>query len=163
MSSRSISSSTRALVELTLFLLFLPSSILEGIVTVVLGLACIFILPNTPATAKRLSQVERDALVYRLESEKGAKDDSDQISVGRALVMAVSDIKTWLMCGILFFTYVYVLPLSALDRGLPEISTRRADLSSSSHLQCCCRHQLLPLGRWNSRILQEHHLLLDCS
>ena len=116
--------------------LFLPSSILEGIVTVVLGIACIFILPNTPATAKRLSQVERDALVYRLESEKGAKDDSDQISVGRALVMAVSDIKTWLMCGILFFTYVYVLSFqlsfSALDRGLLEISTRRADLSSSS-------------------------------
>ncbi|KAL7410787.1 major facilitator superfamily domain-containing protein [Mrakia frigida] len=80
--------------------------ILEGLVTVVLGLACILVLPNTPATAKRLSQVERDALIYRLEAEKGAKDNSDQIGVGRALWMAIVDVKTWLMCGILFFTYV---------------------------------------------------------
>lgn len=80
--------------------------ILEGVITVVLGLACILVLPNTPATAKRLSQVERDCLVYRLEKEKGAKDNSDEINVGRALGMAVLDAKTWLMMGILFFTYV---------------------------------------------------------
>ena len=71
------------------------------------GLAIIFatFIPNTPRNVRWLTPIERDQLNYRLECDRGSKDATDEVSVGKAFMMAVLDIKTWLLCAVLRSKY----------------------------------------------------------
>ena len=92
---------------------------------VAVGLALIFatFIPNKPHSIRWLTPTEKDQLEYRLEVDRAIKDATDEVSVGRALVMALSDVgfqnemltndlmspskpKTWLLGGILQVNYI---------------------------------------------------------
>ncbi|KAL1406413.1 hypothetical protein Q8F55_008112 [Vanrija albida] len=53
-----------------------------------------------------LTPVERDMLLWRLESDRGTKDENDEVPIGRALKMAILDPKTWLMALTLQFAFI---------------------------------------------------------
>lgn len=75
--------------------------IVEGVITVVLAVIFATFIPNKPSTVRWLTQQERDHLVYKLEADRGSKDATDEVSVASAFKMAVTDPKTWLLCGCL--------------------------------------------------------------
>jgi hypothetical protein len=79
-----------------------------------------FILPDTPQKARLLSSQEKDRLIYRLQLDRGQKDNTSEISALKGFVMAITDPKTWLLCGILMTTYVKV----RLNDAAPLSSTR---------------------------------------
>lgn len=76
------------------------------LVAVGLGFIFAFIIPNRPTSIRWLTTQERDQLNYRLEVDRSSKDGTDDVSVGKAFIMAVTDVKTWLLCGCLQMNYV---------------------------------------------------------
>lgn len=72
------------------------------------GLGAIFIIwmPNTPKKIRWLDEREKAQLQYRLEVDRATKDATDEMSVGKAMWLAVSDPKTWLLCLVLQMNYV---------------------------------------------------------
>jgi hypothetical protein len=79
-------------------------SLVEGVFTVGIAIICIFILPDVPQKARLLTSQEKDRLVYRLQMDRGQVDNSSEISAWKGFMMAVTDPKTWLLCGILTST-----------------------------------------------------------
>jgi hypothetical protein len=79
-------------------------SLVEGVATVGIAIICIFILPDVPQKARLLTPQEKDRLVYRLQMDRGQVDNSSEISAWKGFMMAVTDPKTWLLCGILTST-----------------------------------------------------------
>jgi len=71
------------------------------ILAVGLGIIFAFIIPNRPETIKWLTPQERDQLNYRLQVDRSSKDATDEVGVGQAFIMAIKDVKTWLLCGCL--------------------------------------------------------------
>jgi MFS family permease len=72
--------------------------IIEGLIPVALALVIWIILPDSPETAKFLTQPERDLLVNRLSNDSGSGQgratNSDKI--GKAQVLAgLSDWRIW--------------------------------------------------------------------
>lgn len=82
--------------------------IIEGAVTV--GAALIFglYIPNHPRTTRWLTPVERDALLYRLDADRGTKDATSETSVLAALKMAVTDPKVWMFTAVLLLNWTAV-------------------------------------------------------
>lgn len=80
--------------------------IIEGVGTV--GLAIIFgiLLPNLPQTSWnwQFSKAQRDFAVYRLEVEAG--DTEEEVGGWEGFKLAVTDIKTYFLMGILSLAYV---------------------------------------------------------
>lgn len=50
-------------------------------------------MPNRPETVRWLTPVERDMLLWRLESDRGTKDENDSVPVLQALKMALLDVR----------------------------------------------------------------------
>ncbi|KLT44738.1 MFS general substrate transporter [Cutaneotrichosporon oleaginosum] len=80
--------------------------IVEGAMTFGVAILCAFIMPNRPETVRWLTPVERDMLLWRLESDRGTKDENDEVSVLAALKMALCDPKTWLLNLTLQFGFI---------------------------------------------------------
>ena len=59
--------------------------LLEGIPAVVLGIATLFVLPNRPYEVRWLPPNEREWLTLRLEEERRAKAQMEQLTIGQAL------------------------------------------------------------------------------
>ena len=59
--------------------------LLEGIPAVVLGIATLFVLPNRPHEVRWLPPNEREWLTLRLEEERRAKAQMEQLTIGQAL------------------------------------------------------------------------------
>lgn len=51
-------------------------------------------MPNTPKNIKWLTEQEKAHLQFRLEVDRSSKDATDEVSVGRAFWLAITDIKT---------------------------------------------------------------------
>lgn len=79
-----------------------------GVATVGLGLLFLLVLPQKPETARQFTPIERDLLVHQMAKEKGstAAADPNAMGVGAGFLATLIDPKTWLLMGILFFTYV---------------------------------------------------------
>lgn len=75
--------------------------IIEGGVTVLTVPFAYFILPDTPANTKFLSQQEKDIIQWRLQKDVGVKDSDKEaeISDWEGFKLAVKDIKMWMLCG----------------------------------------------------------------
>lgn len=69
--------------------------------TVGLGLIFATFIPNTPRNIRWLDERERAQLQYRLEVDRATKDATEELSVWKAFVLAVTDVKTWLLCSVL--------------------------------------------------------------
>lgn len=74
--------------------------------TVGLGFIFMIWIPNTPKNIKWLDEREKAQLQYRLEIDRSSKDATDEISVGKAFMLAITDPKTWLLCLVLQMNYV---------------------------------------------------------
>jgi MFS family permease len=71
--------------------------IIEGCATVGIGIICACIMPEFPHNSRILSQTERDFAVWRIESEAGAGEASEQESVWKGFAKALSDPKLVLL------------------------------------------------------------------
>ncbi|GAA5892665.1 hypothetical protein JCM6882_000551 [Rhodosporidiobolus microsporus] len=70
--------------------------IIEGAITGFIAILAFFILPDYPATTKRLSLRERALAVYRLERDTGVRDD-DSATMLQNLKAAVCDYRLWFL------------------------------------------------------------------
>ncbi|KAI6833721.1 putative MFS transporter [Hortaea werneckii] len=79
--------------------------LIEGVLTI--GFAIIFAcyLPNTPRKIIGFTQQQLDWLRYNYEADQMQEDYSNEITAKQGFIMAVTDPKTWLLCGILYATY----------------------------------------------------------
>ncbi|KAH8198357.1 hypothetical protein TruAng_007454 [Truncatella angustata] len=77
--------------------------IIEGSATVGIGFICACFMPEYPHNSKILSQMQRDLAVWRIESESGAAEGSENESVLRGFAKALSDPKLLLLifCNLL--------------------------------------------------------------
>ncbi|SOV04289.1 related to TNA1 - high affinity nicotinic acid plasma membrane permease [Ustilago sp. UG-2017a] len=77
--------------------------ILEGIITVVIGVCAVFILPDMPGNSKFLTPEERQMAVNRLCLDAGTSlspNDEEGTAV-QGFIMAVKDIKVWVLAFML--------------------------------------------------------------
>ena len=77
--------------------------IIEGAITIAIAIGAFFVLPNFPRTTKWLSEEERQLAAWRLDEDIGEDDwvDSEHQSLSHGLVLAVKDVKTWVLAFIL--------------------------------------------------------------
>ncbi|KAK4540662.1 hypothetical protein LTR36_008993 [Oleoguttula mirabilis] len=77
--------------------------IIEGSATVGVGIICACFMPEFPHNTRMLSQTERDLAVWRVESEAGAAEGTENESVLRSFAQALSDPKLLLLifCNLL--------------------------------------------------------------
>lgn len=71
--------------------------IIEGSATVGIGMICACIMPEFPHNSRILSEQERDIAVWRIESEAGAAEGTENESVLRGFIKALSDPKLVLL------------------------------------------------------------------
>ncbi|KAK6811774.1 hypothetical protein RU639_012324 [Aspergillus parasiticus] len=71
--------------------------IIEGSATVGIGVVCACIMPEFPHNSRILSQIERDLAVWRIESEAGAAEGTENESVLSGFTKALSDPKLLLL------------------------------------------------------------------
>ncbi len=90
--------------------------IIEGSITAFVALMAIVVLPDYPATTKRLSLRERAMAVYRLELDVGEKDE-DTLSLLQALKAALLDYRLYLLALII----VTKTTASAITQFVPTV------------------------------------------
>ncbi|KAJ5537452.1 hypothetical protein N7513_010638 [Penicillium frequentans] len=71
--------------------------IIEGSATVGVGVICACVMPEFPHNSRILSQTERDLAVWRIESEAGAAEGTDNESALRGFAQALTDPKLLLL------------------------------------------------------------------
>lgn len=71
--------------------------IIEGSATVGVGMICACVMPEFPHNSRILSQTERDLAVWRIESEAGAAEGTDNESALRGFAQALTDPKLLLL------------------------------------------------------------------
>lgn len=78
--------------------------IIEGVATVIVAFACIFILPDMPKTTRWLTPEQRELASWRLDEDIGQDDWTSSKDQGffHGLNLAVKDIKVWVMAVLLF-------------------------------------------------------------
>lgn len=71
--------------------------IIEGAITVAVAIISLFVLPDFPATTRRLSDRERKVAVARLATENvtAATEDTEHLSSFGACKVACQDYRTW--------------------------------------------------------------------
>ncbi|KAM0750917.1 MFS general substrate transporter [Meredithblackwellia eburnea MCA 4105] len=67
--------------------------IIEGSATVGIGLIAAFFMPEYPYNAKILTPIQRDLAVWRIESESGAAEGNEDVSVLKSFGLALLDPK----------------------------------------------------------------------
>lgn len=77
--------------------------IIEGSATVGIGIVCACFMPEFPHNSRILSETERSLAVWRIESEAGAAEGTEDVSVLRGFIDALSDPKLGLLifCNLL--------------------------------------------------------------
>lgn len=75
---------------------------IEGVATTGLALIFALILPNSSKKILGLSSTECDWVQWNFSSDQGQVDDPHEVSAYRGLIMAIKDVKTWLLLGILY-------------------------------------------------------------
>ncbi|KAJ5798623.1 uncharacterized protein N7503_007919 [Penicillium pulvis] len=71
--------------------------IIEGSATVGVGVICACVMPEFPHNSRILSQTERDLAVWRIESEAGAAEGTNNESALRGFAQALTDPKLLLL------------------------------------------------------------------
>ncbi|KAH9919559.1 MFS general substrate transporter [Fomitopsis serialis] len=91
--------------------------ILEGILTVIVGLAACFILVDFPDTAKFLTEDERAFLMWRKKYDNSSVGEEERFEI-RHLKAAVLDWQIWMQIVVYFGI---VVPLYGISLFLPSI------------------------------------------
>ncbi|KAF4119345.1 Nicotinamide mononucleotide permease [Geosmithia morbida] len=80
--------------------------LIEGVATVGLALLFALVLPNSNKKILGLSTIECEWIQWNFSLDQGQADDSQEITAYQGFVMAVKDVKTWLLLGVLYCTYI---------------------------------------------------------
>ncbi|KAJ5082356.1 hypothetical protein N7532_011399, partial [Penicillium argentinense] len=80
--------------------------LVEGIATIGLAIILVFILPNSLKSLSGFTKLEHEYLLWSFEEDQGQQDNADEASAMKGVVMAVTDLKTWLFMGILYSIYI---------------------------------------------------------
>ncbi|GAB7325405.1 hypothetical protein MBLNU13_g09434t2 [Cladosporium sp. NU13] len=93
--------------------------IVEGVATCGWAVVAFFILPDYPANTKRLSDLERELAIKRLQEDQGIAqtEDSVHISSGQALLQAVRSWKVWILVA----GYMVIVGSSTLSYFYPTL------------------------------------------
>lgn len=77
--------------------------IIEGSATVGIGVICACFMPEFPYNSRILSPLERDLAVWRVESDAGAAEGTEQEGVLKSFIKALSDVKLLILifCNLL--------------------------------------------------------------
>lgn len=75
--------------------------LIEGVITTGFAILFAFILPNSNKKITGLSKIECEWVQWNFASDQGQADNSREISPFKGFMMAATDIKTWMMMGIL--------------------------------------------------------------
>ncbi|USP81743.1 uncharacterized protein yc1106_09017 [Curvularia clavata] len=124
--------------------------LLEGIATVVIGVAAYFFISNYPSTVSWLTPSERTFLQSRLSADSDATDD-EAFSWSQVL-LATKDIKVWLYA---FGFHTLSLPLYTLSLFLPTIIKDMGYTSAHSQLLTIPPYALATLFTIAVAILSE--------
>jgi hypothetical protein len=77
--------------------------LIEGVLTIALATIIAFVLPNKLNSLPHgFTQIEQEWLVWNFEEDQGQQDNADEISAMKGTLMAVADIKTWLLMATLY-------------------------------------------------------------
>jgi MFS family permease len=91
---------------------------IEGAVTMLIAIAAIFILPDLPHNSRGFTEEERSVAVLRMTEDVGeADEDSAEQSPWTGLIMAVKDVKIYVMM-LTFTAYVVGLSFNAFFPSL---------------------------------------------
>ncbi|KAI1005552.1 hypothetical protein K3495_g2665 [Podosphaera aphanis] len=111
--------------------------ILEGIMTVIFGIASFWKVQDFPNTAKFLSPVERAHVLHRLQVDRQNISEDDEFRL-TYLWMAFKDCKTWLamaiFAGVDMPTYALSMFLPSIINELGYSSTKAQLLSAAPYV-----------------------------
>ncbi|KAL2786620.1 hypothetical protein BJX66DRAFT_341938 [Aspergillus keveii] len=66
-----------------------------------------FVLPNKLNSLPHgFTLIEQEWLVWNFEEDEGQQDNADEISAMKGIIMAVTDVKTWLLMATLYTVYI---------------------------------------------------------
>ncbi|CAG8181560.1 unnamed protein product [Penicillium salamii] len=80
--------------------------LVEGVATIGLAIILVFILPNSLKSISGFSKIEHEFLMWNFEEDQGQQDNADEVSARKGFIMALVDVKTWLLMGILYSIYI---------------------------------------------------------
>ncbi|OQE44372.1 hypothetical protein PENCOP_c002G02169 [Penicillium coprophilum] len=80
--------------------------LVEGVATIGLAIILVFILPNSLKSISGFSKLEHECLLWEFEEDQGQQDNADEVSARKGFLLAVMDLKTWLLMGILYSIYI---------------------------------------------------------
>lgn len=79
--------------------------LVEGVVTIGLAMVFALLLPNNPREFKRLTEVEKEWVIWNQQQDQGQSDDRCETTARKGLYLALQDPKTWLFLAILYAIY----------------------------------------------------------
>ncbi|KAJ4359377.1 hypothetical protein N0V95_002207 [Ascochyta clinopodiicola] len=136
--------------------------LVEGVVTIGLAIAFAFVLPNSPADMKSLTEIELAWVRWNYESDQGQQDDRSETSALQGLNLAAKDPKTWL-----FLATVYCLFISAgvTNFFAPVVATlgynRTTTLALTAPPFVLCCVVMLIIGFHSNRVGERYyHIVL---
>ncbi|KAH7347527.1 major facilitator superfamily domain-containing protein [Plectosphaerella cucumerina] len=80
--------------------------LVEGIITTALAIPFAWVLPNSNKKIPTLTSLECEWVQWNLLLDQGQQDDSTEVTALKGFLMAALDIKTWMLMGILYCTYI---------------------------------------------------------
>lgn len=105
--------------------------ILEGLVTVVMGIASIWLVPNFPETATFLSEDDRAQVISLLNSDKHFSEEAERFNLNQVWC-SLKDWKTWTGCivytGCAGPLFAFALFLPSIIAGLGDYNNVEAQL-----------------------------------
>ncbi|KAI5480105.1 hypothetical protein MNV49_001765 [Pseudohyphozyma bogoriensis] len=133
--------------------------IIEGALTVGVAIVLAFLMPDSPSRAKILKGAERDYILWTLAKEQKVKvDDEPEISSVQALMMALTDPKTYLLMGVLYSTYIAAAVVSFFPSVVATLGYSRNItyvLTAPPYLLTCI---VMMINGWHSDKKQERYL-----
>ncbi|GAA5859557.1 hypothetical protein JCM8547_006138, partial [Rhodosporidiobolus lusitaniae] len=127
--------------------------IIEGAITIFVAAVSFFVLPDYPATTKRLSVRERAMAVYRMEKDSGSKDDENDVGALASLKLALADYRLYLLALIVITkttagAVTQFFPTVVNTFGFNKVTTLA--LTAPPYLLCAA------LSLWVSRWSDKH-------
>lgn len=102
--------------------------LLEGLPTSFLGIACYFLLTDTPKNANWLSEYEKAVVEAVLTADRRGEGTTGHAHVGAELREAFGDARVWILAFIYFttaianYTFTFWLPTMVKNLGVSDVS-----------------------------------------
>ena len=136
--------------------------IIEGIPTVMWGIALWFLLANDPQSAWYLDDSEKQLLLARLQRQTGFHEEFDK----KDAILAAKDWKVWLFAagqfGVNSMLYSYSIFLPSIIRGKPAPHQDKNLLTNLSIPRPRSVDGTTSSGAYSSLLYSRHHQLSCC-